>query len=378
MARRLAGVLSLTASLLFIFMSAVAPASPSGPRLALVSLREPGWTQLYTVDPRGGARHSLYSLSASKAPRAVYTYSAPSWSPDGTRIAFTALNEELPEFGRTGTSLASISVEGGAVKRIPGTANGFNPVYSPDGRTIAFARQQERHLLKRAGGDYLFESVSIWLADLQTGKSKPLTPWRNDVFLFPASFSPDGSRLAISRRIADKSSEAAEIGLDGQPIRVLARNAYEPIYSPDGRLIAFLRGPLKEVTRHFPPGGRLRLSARLTDIFVRKASGGGLRRVTHTERAVEEAPRWDPSGQRLAYTDWRPFDYGKESASVQELVGFEFGKSVRVINADGTCPTTILSGLDSIHFAAVWQPGAPVAAPISSRGFCRSPKTPDS
>jgi hypothetical protein len=30
---------------------------------------------------------------------------------------------------------------------------------------------------------------------------------------------------------------------------------------------------------------------------------------------------------------------------------------VRVINDDGTCPTTILSGLDSMHFAAVWQPG---------------------
>ena len=88
--------------------------------------------------------------------------------------------------------------------------------------------------------------------------------------------------------------------------------------------------------------------------------------MTETERAVEEAPRWDPSGQRLAYTDWRPFDYGKESASVQELVGYEFGKSVQVINADGTCPMTILSGLNSIHFAAVWQPGlAREASPIS-------------
>jgi Tol biopolymer transport system component len=344
MARGMAGVLLVATALVLVFMGAIGAASPPGPRLAVVSLRDPEWTQLFTIDPQGGARDSLYALSASKAPRAVYPYSAPSWSPDGKRIVFTALNEEFPEFGRTGTSLASISVGGGAVKPIPGTGNGYDPVFSPDGRTIAFARQQVRH--GRSEGEDDFEGVAIWLADLRTGESKPLTRWRDGAFLFPASFSPDGSRLAISRRIGDKPTEAVEIGLDGRPIRVLARNAYEPVYSPDGRSIAFLRGPLKEVTRHFPPSGRLHLAARMTDI-------------------VEEAPRWDPSGQRLAYTDWRPFDYGKESAEVQESVGFEFSKSVRLINADGTCPTTILSGLDSIHFAAVWQPGDRGSAPIS-------------
>lgn len=177
------------------------------------------------------------------------------------------------------------------------------------------------------------------------------------MFLFPSSFSPDGSRLAVSRRFGDNPPVAAEIDLDGEPLRMFARNAYEPVYSPGGESVAFLRGPWKEVTRRFPDGGRLRLAAPLNDIFIKSLPNGGVRQVTHTKRAVEEAPRWDPSGQRLAYTDWRPFDYGTKSSHLQEMIGFGFGKAVRTINVDGTCPTAILSGLHSMHYAAVWQPG---------------------
>ena len=219
--------------------------------------------------------------------------------------------------------------------------------------------QGSRNATGQSEGEDNFESVSIWLADLQTGESKPLTPWRDDVFLFPASFSPDGSRLAISRRIADKASEAAEIGLDRRPADQSSRpERIRTDLLPRRPIDRLLRGALKEVTRHTSRGGRLRLSARLTDILVRKASGGGLRRVTHTERAVEEAPRWDPSGQRLAYTDSRVLQLRQGVRLRQELVGYEFGKSVQVINADGTCPTTILSGLDSIHFARHGNPEA--------------------
>jgi Tol biopolymer transport system component len=359
-------LLVVAASLLLAFTGSIAAASPPGPRLAVVKLREQEWTQLLTVSPDGGGLESLYALTAFKATKAVYPWSMPSWSPDGTRIVFATLNEEFPDFGSTGTSLAWISADGGAVKRIPATANGFEPRFSPDGRTVAFARQREAELPAKHHGDNRFESVSIWLADLKIGKSRPLTPWRDGVFLFPASFSPDGSRLAVSRRIDGRVADAVEIGLDGKLIRVLARRAYEPVYSPDGLSIAFLRGPTKAVTRHFPPGGRLKLSARLTDIFVRPSSGGALGRVTNTKRAAEEAPRWDPSGQRLAYTEWRPFDYAEESVEQQEAIGFGFGRTVRTINADGTCPATILSGLDSMHFAAVWQPGVGRAAgPVS-------------
>lgn len=76
-----------------------------------------------------------------------------------------------------------------------------------------------------------------------------LTPWRNRLAQIPSSFSPDGSRLAFTRYVADKPPEALAMEFNGSADTVLSRNAIEPVYSPDGLRIAFLRGPVKTVTK---------------------------------------------------------------------------------------------------------------------------------
>lgn len=338
---------------------AMAPAAPPGPRLAMVKFKEPERTQLLTVDALGGSQETLLSVSAWKAMQAVDPFSAPSWSPDGTRIAFTTTAEETGRFvyGTT-TKLALISVDGGDVKPIPGTNQGREPVFSPDGRSIAFAKELVRHRLKDRGGtDHEFESTSIWLANLSTGKLTQLTRWRDGRFQYPASFSPDGTRLALSSFDGSRPPRALEIGLTGSTIRVLVRNAYEPVYSPDGQTIAVLSGPVKELKRHFPPNWHLLVTARMTDIFIGSVLGGGLRRLTDTRAAAEGAPRWDPSGERLAYTEWRPFGSPSDSLHQAEATALGFGEGVREINADGTCSTEVFSEPTSQYYAAVWQPG---------------------
>jgi Tol biopolymer transport system component len=350
------------------WLTAAASASPPGPRLALVKLKEPERTQLQTIDPLGGTRQTLLSTSAWEADGAVYPFSAPSWSPDGTRIAFTTMSEETRRFRfDPKTMLAVISADGGASKPVAGTLDGSEPVFSPDGETIAFAKQEVRLRLNRRGdAREPFEGTSIWLAYPATGRTVQLTSWRDGRFDYPASFSPDGSRLALSRFDEGGDPSALEIELDGRRTRLLERNAYEPVYSPDGGSIAFLRGSVKSVERRFPGGARLLVSARMSDLFLRDTLGGGLRRLTSTPTAVEEAPRWDPSGQRLAYTEWRPFGSGPESPSRAEATGFGFGKGVRMINADGTCSTEVYSEANAQYFAAVWQPGVGrEAGPIS-------------
>lgn len=348
--------------------SATAAAAPPGPRLAIVKFKEPERTQMQTVDPSGASRRTLFSASAWEADGVVYPFSAPSWSPDGTQIAFTTMSEETRRFRfDPKTRLALIPADGGPVKPIAGTLDGLEPVFSPDGQAVAFAKGELRVRLNRRGDTKdPFESTSVWLAYPASGRTVQLTPWRNGRFEYPASFSPDGTRLALSSFATHREPNAVEIGLDGGATRLLERNAYEPVYAPDGNSIAFLRGSVKTVERHFPRGGRLQVTARMTDLFVRDALGGGLRRLTRTRDAVEEAPRWDPSGQRLAYTEWHPFGNGSESPFRAEATGFGFGKGVRMINADGTCSTEIYSEPIAQYFAAVWQPGiGREAGPIS-------------
>lgn len=359
--RRACLLAPLLLALIFGAQPAGAASSP-GARLAVVALKAPERTALFTVDALGAERRTLYAAAAKRVP-AVYPFSPPSWSPDGARVAFTAIVGQVKgkyvSFPRTMLALAPAS--GGSVESVAGTAGGFGAVFSPDGRRIAFARARNRWRQNDKGGvDQVYGSVSIWLADLARGVSTRLTPWRNGLYQTPSSFTPDGSHLALTRFAGGKPPEAVAMELDGSGSTVLAHDALEPVYSPDGRQIAFIRGPMKKITRR---GGTQNSSAasvsraRLTDIYVR-SDLGGLLRLTKTSRKAESTPRWDPSGRRLVYTELKPF--------ASEAAAFGFGDAVREINADGTCPTGILAERQLVLYAATWQPGpGREAGPIS-------------
>lgn len=341
--------------LVLAFCAQGAAASPPGARLAVVKIEAPGRTELFTVDALGADGRTLYAAGASRIP-AVDPFWAPSWSPDGTRVAFTAIAGQV--YGRYAsfprTMIALVSEDGSKVDPVAGTAGGFAPVFSPDGARITFAKDRRRWRPNHEGGaDQVYASVSIWLADLAGGASTQLTPWRNRLSQIPSSFSPDGARLAFTRYVADSPPEAIAMDFTGSAGTVLSREAIEPVYSPDGKRIAYLRGPVKTKIRRSKTRNSSTvsvISATFTDIYIRDLDGGGVQRLTKTKGAAEWTPRWDPSGQRIAYTELKPF------SSEMGLLGF--GDAVREINADGTCSTEILSARRSILYGATWQPGA--------------------
>jgi Tol biopolymer transport system component len=324
---------ALGLALLGLLLSS-APASaevPSGPRLAFTSWGpEAARFQLLSVDPAGSALQQISSGSKRKPRGAPVPFQGPTWSPDGSTVAFAG-------YTASGSpAIFTAAADGSGLRVVPSTRGGTIPVLSRDGRFLAFARTRQRipridpeDPLRSLRGSYL--SVTTWLRDLVSGESRRLSPWRNRLIVTPASFAPDGSVLGVSRS-DPRGQDAVALELDSGKMKVLAHEAEEPVYSPDGSRIAFLSYRDGNLREGFDE------PVQVSELYVKPTDGGGLRRITRTPELQEAKPSWDPSGERLAYA--------QDSTLVMQ------------VNPDGTCRTRVFrkSG-DVALFDPAWQPG---------------------
>jgi Tol biopolymer transport system component len=317
---------------------------PAGPRLTFIR-GSVNAIDLVSADPTGGDQQPI--LSGDRHSRLLPSpISAPTWSGDGTRVAFTGLfrQDKTARF-----DLYEVAADGTGVSRIPRTAEGFEPVLSSDGRTLAFAREREWKERRSGRGQVtVFQGVSTWLVDLDSGTVRRVTPWKNGLEEYPSSFSPDGSTLLLTRNVGLRAARTTHrvlaMRLDGGGTRVIARGAGGAVYSPDGTRLALITiGKAKTVKTH---SGSATFTP--TELAVANADGSGLRELTHT-KGFELEPSWDPSGQRIAYTQL--------PSAISEAAFLGFGDSIMEINADGSCRTKVLSGPRTIFFGATWQPG---------------------
>jgi Tol biopolymer transport system component len=287
----------------------------------------PDWEKVAFVQERGGdvyglARNSdIYGMNADGSGRRRLTRSPqndgdPVWSPDGRRLAFVRVRG-----GRA--DIYVVDADGSGLRRLahaitfrpdpgaPSSGFGANPAWSPDGRRIAF-------MSNRDGND------DIFVVNADGSGLRNLTPGRGD----------DRKRTWWG-------------SFDG------------PMWSPDGRKIVFRarrdRPTQLEWEMCRPPRGGGTCAR--DEIYVVDADGTGLRRLTNNWKS-DGTPAWSPDGRKILFlrSGWR------DSAEVEG--------DVYVMNADGSGQRNLTRSVTrpfATERAPAWSPDGRKILFVSNR-----------
>ena len=217
---------------------------------------------------------------------------SPAWSPDGKRIAFYSERDGNAE-------IYLMHADGTALTRLTDTrADEGYPAWSPDGRTISFDSDR--------GGNF-----DIFAMNTDGTNVRPLT--RHPSRDVSATWSADGTAIVfmsdregggfdVYRAAPDPSAVATRVTRTG--------SAWFPVFSPDGKTLAFHVG---------------------RDVHT-MASDGDPRRLT-VDPANGMYPSWSPDGARLAFMSWRNgkteiFTMKSDGTDQKVLVSMDRGDAV--------------------------------------------------
>ncbi len=321
--------------------------SPDGLRIAYLSMSD--------------ARTDLFTLSESGVTRQITSDHAVgsgsyNWSPDGSELVFTSA---------TDGKLWICPADGGIprrVTRIEGTHH--SPVFSPDGRHIAFLNlcpesvdlmvvsTDDMHLRQVSRGSdipmaptwspdgqllvwhaYPFDAMpwdqsALMVADAFENDSPRVLASGDRTAYAQAAYSPDGSRIVC---VCDQSGvlNLMEMNADGSGQRILHHDQWEhgePTYSPDGKSICYTRNVDGDYA------------------LWMVASGGGTPRQLTSMTGHATSPRWSPDGGRIVFLFDSPiappdvWSIDVESGSTTQLTQSAIGG---ISPADLVMPETI-------------------------------------
>ena len=320
--------------------------SPDGGRIAFMRYDD-ATCGIHVVPALGGDVTSIAQCQLH--PRRVNFAPTLDWSPDGSRIAFV----DRPD-GDDCTDIVVIDLDSGKKSALSTSSasacvNDVDPVFSPDGKHIAFTRFIQRSVgdlyltalddarTRRLTEDYRSQLGIAWESNtsiiFSSDRSGTYRLWRVDVDTREIRWVPsDGmniKRPSVNSRgtityenwLYDVNIWTRNAG-DSTPRQLVASTVWDfhPGISPDGAEIAFVSNR----------SGNFELWLMEQD--------GDARQLTHSANRVVGFPAWSTDGQRIAYV-------------LQEKDRFV----ISVVARDGAMVMRI--GAEGNMIAPTWSPG---------------------
>jgi Tol biopolymer transport system component len=265
----------------------------------VIVLRERGKDRLYMVDAESGQMSELPDVSNVNSETAM----APTWSPDGERLAWMAQYKGKMHI------IAMELAEGEPYQLASG--EGYDQVSSP----AWLPGSQQLSFLA-------VDSASNWFvtADAKTGEmvEKVELPGYRNLF----AWNPAGGLIAFARR----SSSVLDVVISSSPTTEdislqTGGEEYAPAWSANGEAIAFQSD-----------AGR---SSGMNEIWIGRPDGSDLRPVTNTpEEFWSRAPTWSPDGRWIAYVSDQAGSRGRDYGELF-VVELGTGRVVKLTNTGG-------------------------------------------
>ena len=245
--------------------------SPDGKKIVYESLVA-GTYQIFTMNTDGTGQVQITNNKEN--------HDNPIWSPDGKRIAFVS------DKGAGAEVVAVINADGSGEEQITSDEiRAIHPKWAPDGESLIYCTDDDLKPPQKNPSD-------IYLVDLATKTSKMVISGGTNTY---PSYSPDGKRIVFRRMLGEMNSEVFVADADGTNVRNLTNHpAFDgwPAWSPDGKRIAFSSNRRANYQIH-----------------VMNADGTNVRLVANTEGRATE-PRWSIDGSKIYFSNCQKKDFG--------------------------------------------------------------------